>query len=477
MHPDDKPAAIPQRIKIFRHGGSQAIGSLPEQSRRSDTFYARARLRRARSGPEPIALFRRTRYNNAMFESMRSRLLLALGVALVVTLVIVVSLSLVNRRRDAKLGDLDPVAVWKSQTGVDLDALSREQHPDSDEARALDALLLSSDLQLGARSKNRKPPVDDPDNNEAHHDVVEYLRAAIRAGTTAPQPLPPRAIALIERHATALDAVAAYVAMHHAIRWHEDFGPRQRGSAIYVRDHLTLHRLLIGRAFLALARNDVELARRMLAASQQLSRPLGERRELDSQSIAVGVERLQLALLRRAGAVLRVLPPEPLTGLRERYLIGMSAEAARYLANARQSPLEREVDDLPDRVADVVFSPSIAAATHEQVAAVAGRVAEIQRAEDQCGELAKKWRGDGGFFDGHFYTLNPNEAWRRFVVLALDRAITTAVLTGRASSPCRSVTITVRDEGESRVVEARGLPADSENIVPLPAVVRAVLQK
>ena len=80
-----------------------------------------------------------------------------------------------------------------------------------------------------------------------------------------------------------------------------------------------------------------------------------------------------------------------------------------------------------------------------------------------------------GMLAENFYMLNATEAWRRFQVLALDRAITAAVLTGRTTSPCPTVAIAVRDDGKTRIVDTKGLPDSSENVIALPPVVTARL--
>lgn len=237
-----------------------------------------------------------------------------------------------------------------------------------------------------------------------------------------------------------------------------------------------LHRLLIGRAFLALERNDTATAVRMFSTSQQLNRLLAERRELESQFFAVGVERLQLALIRRAGSALGAAPAEPRSGTRERYLAGMSAEAALILTNIQRGAYRNDPDPA-ERIFEGLVAPELQIAANETVTTAAAHVQEIRRTPDGCAELAKKRRTPDGVFAESFRTLNATEAWRRFQVLELDRAITAAVLTGRTSSPCPSVTITVRDEETTRTVESKGLPAESEIVLALPPVVTTRLKR
>ncbi|HEX8410094.1 MAG TPA: hypothetical protein VF883_14625 [Thermoanaerobaculia bacterium] len=374
----------------------------------------------------------------------------------------------------------DAAAVWKARTGVDLAALPRlhPAHPDSEAARALDVLLQPLDLHLGGRSDDRRPRADgQPDDDDALEELRDFLRAAVRSETTEPQALSPDVVSLLERRAGTLDAVADYVAKHQNIRWREDFEPRPRSSSLYTSDHLTLHRLLIGRAFLALERDDTATAARMLATSQQLSRVLAERLELESQFFAVGVERLQLALIRRAGSALGAAPAEPKSGTRERYLAGMSAEAALIVRNVQRGAYKPNDPDPAERIFEGLVAPELHAAANETVTTAAAGVEEIRRSQDGCAELAKKRRVPDGVFAENFRMLNAIEAWRRFQVLELDRAITTAVLTGRTASPCASVTITVRDDGTTRTVEAKGLPAESEIVLALPPVVTTPLKR
>lgn len=410
-----------------------------------------------------------------MAGSFRNPWLLAIGGAVIVALAITALISWAIRPEEKK--GIDAAAVWKTRTGVELAALPRlhPAHPDSEEARALDALLQPLDLHLGSRSGERRARADNQsDDEEELEELRDFLRAAVRADTTEPKALSPDVVSLLERRAGMLDAVADYVAQHRDIRWREDFEPRPRSSALYTSDHLTLHRLLIGRAFLALERGDSATAARMLSTSQQLNRVLAERRELESQFYAVGVERLQLALIRRAGSVLGVAPAEPTSGTRERYLAGMSAEAALILTNVQRGPRD---PDPAERIFEGLVAPELQIAANETVTTAAAHVQEIRRSPDACAELAKKRPTPDGVFAEGFRTLNATEAWRRFQVLELDRAITAAVLTGRTSSPCPSVTITVRDDGTTRTVESKGLPAESEIVLPLPPVVTAPLKR
>ena len=406
-----------------------------------------------------------------MLDSMRNRWLLAAGLAVVMALSVTALVSRAIRAPEKKAPDA--VAIWKARTGVDLAALPRlhPAHPDSEDARALDVLLEPVGLQLSDRATERPPRGDNESDSETREELRESLRAAIRSGTTEPQAFPSAVVAYLERHAATLDAVADFVAKHPDIRWREDLGPRLESSVLPIVDHLTLHRLLIGRAFLALERGDSAIATRMLSTSRQLNRGVEERRELDAQFVAVGMERLQLALMRRAGSALGVDLAEPATGTRERYLSGMSAEAALILANTRQGAPARRDGDPPDRVIRMLTGPERRLAASEAVARAAVGVDEIRRSPDGCAELAKKRPAPDGFVAGNFHSFNATEAWRRFQVLELDRAITAAVLTGRTSSPCPSVTIAVRDDGTTRTVETKGLPAESPNVVALPPVV------
>ena len=410
-----------------------------------------------------------------MFESLRSRLLLAVGAAAVLAVTITGIISFAVRPAPKKKGP-DGVAAWKARTGVDLAALPRlhPPRPDSEEARALDALLQPLDLRLCGRLPERRPPDDGPSpDDDAPVDLRETLRGAIRATTTEAPKFSPAVVSLIEEHAGTLDAVAGYVETHGDIRWREDFDPRPGSSTLYISDHLAIHRLLIGRGFLALERKDPATAARMLATSQKLNRVLQERRELDAQFIATGIERLQLALMRRAGSALDAVPAEPALGLRERYVSAMSGEAALILANLRpDASKNRDGDDVFFRG---LLAPELRAASNEALALAAKGVDEIRRSPDGCAELAKKRPMPSGMLAENFYMLNATEAWRRFQVLALDRAITAAVLTGRTTSPCPSVAITVRDDGKTRIVEAKGLPDSSENVIALPPLVTARL--
>ncbi|MEO8033026.1 MAG: hypothetical protein ABI837_01230 [Acidobacteriota bacterium] len=407
----------------------------------------------------------------SVLDSLRSRFLLAAGLAVAAALLITALFSGVTRRAEKR--GIDAEAIWKSRTGVDLAALPRlyPAHADSEEARALDVLLQPIDLHLGAPSADRNPSGARRSDGRAMRDLRDTLRAAIRSTTTEPVALLPSVVSSIERSAGTLDAVADYVATHHDIHWLEDHGPRANRSALAVDDHLTLHRLLVGRAFLALSRGDTTTAVRMLRTSQQLNRPLEERRELLSQFAAVGVERLQLALLRRGGSALAVVPGESTDRIRERYLAAMSSEAVRLLTNARQGAFATDVNDPPERLFLLIAGPKIELLASEAVTQSAIDVAEIRGALDGCAELGRDRRARRGVHSHGFESLNAAEAWRRFVLLELDRAITAAVLTGRASSPCPSVVLTVREEGANRIVEAKGLPPESDSVIGVPSVV------
>ena len=410
-----------------------------------------------------------------MPNSIRNRWLLALAAAVVVALAITAILS--RKPRQAARSGEDPIAVWKARTGVDLPALPRlhPPHPDSDAAMALDALVQPIGLRLGEVGRGPQELTGNLDEREEGA-LRDALRAAIRSETTEPKPLPPAAAAAIERRAQTLDAVAEFVAGHDDIRWNEDFGPRSRSSTVYTADHLTLHRLLIGRAFQALERRDTSTAERMLSASQRLHRLLLERQELRSQFAASGVERMHLALLRHAGGALTTPLAAPDEGIRERYLSGMSAEALVALTNTRELAMNRD-DDPAVVLVRALAGSKLDRAANEAVTFAANGVGEIMRSQDGCAELAKNRRGPDGLFSDEFFLLNAKESWRVFVVLELDRALTAAVLTGKTSSPCPSVTITVRDEGPTRTVTAMGLPAESDSVVGLPSVVTTRLDR
>lgn len=411
-----------------------------------------------------------------MLDEVWKRWAFAGGLAVVIALTITALLSRPAGQTREKRADA--FAAWKAHTAVDLAALPRlhPPRPDSEAARALDAIVKPARLHLGNRS-SRPPDFHGFAAGEeaAAYDLREALRAEMRFETTEVKPFPPTVVPLLEHSAPVLDAVAAHVETHDDIRWYEDFGPRARQSPLVLDDHLWLHRLLIGRAYLALHQGDADTAKRMLATSQRLNRVLSERHERLSQFNAAGIERLHLALLRRAGPDPGVGVEEPLHELRERFVTAMSAEAALVLANSSRNPFAE--NDPPEIAVRVIAGGSLELAASEAVAGIAKDVAAIVAATDPCAELARDRRARGGFFSGDFYTLNATEAWRRFVVLALDRAITAAALTGRASSPCASVTITVRDDGTTRTVETTGLPAPSENVISLPAKVTVPLKR
>jgi hypothetical protein len=415
-----------------------------------------------------------------MIESVRNRWLLAMGIAVVAALAVTLCFSTSAKRAEtqaAKSGR-DSAAVWKARTGVDLASLpaGRPPHPDSVEARQLDAQLLPISIHLGGR-QDRPEAADierDPDALAALRDA---LRDAIRATTTDPKPMPPAVVALIESRSARLDAVAEFVESHHNIAWQEDFGPRPHRSALVTDDHVTLHRLLIGRAFLALERGDTATAKRMFSTSQKLRVTLEQRQELFSHLVAVGIERMQLALMRRAGPSFGETPTAAEDGIRARFVNGMSNESVVAMNNARQEPFSGPGNDAPERVIRLFAGPKLEAAASQAIVLAAETVGDVVRSQDGCAELAKKRRKPHGMFSDNYYALNAKEAWRRFVVLELDRAITTAVLTGNATSPCRSVTLTARDDGKVRTVEARGLPEETESVIGLPATVTTPVKR
>lgn len=402
---------------------------------------------------------------------MLKRWLVAFGAALVAALGIT---ALVSRAsRPLQNWDGDAIAIWRTRTGVDLARLPRRHpaQPDNEKARALDALLQPLGLRLGERWRDPRPP-DPMGDDEGLRALRDALRDAIRSETTEVKALPATAVAAIESRARTLDAVADSVATHGSIRWREDLEPRAQLSRLYLGDHLNLHRLLIGRAFLAMERGDVSTAARMLATSQELGRALARRQELWSHLTAIGVERLQLALIRRSAGALGSVPAETSADIRARFVELMSVEAAVTLANARHDGSPSDESDPAVRIVRVLAKPKLQLAASEVVRLAAEDVAEIVRSPDGCAEVAKQRRRPSSFFAGDFFTVNAAEAWRLFIVLELDRAITAAVLTGQTSSPCPSVTITATGEGEMRTVTAKGLPPLPENMVALPAVVR-----
>lgn len=411
-----------------------------------------------------------------MLDAVWKRWVVAAGLAAVIAVGITTLLSRpahrVNDRR------AEAIAAWKDRTGVDLAALPRldPPRPDSEAARALDSILQPVGLRLGTPSPARRGTRARTAEAPAFEALRDALRAEMRFDTPERKPFPPAVVSLIERFSPVLDAVASHVNGDDDIRWHEARGPRPRGSTLDLDAHLTLHRLLIGRTYLALERDEIETAMRMLSASKRLSDALGKRRELASQFVAAGAERLQLAVLRRGGDRLGMRVEEPLHELRERFVAAISAEAVVVLANSRRDPF-RAGGDPADRAVRVFAGSSLDVAASEAVIAVSEGVAEIVGASDPCTELTKVRRAPDGFFAGDFYALNATEAWRRFVVLALDRAITTAALTGRASSPCPSVSITVREDSTTRTVETGGLPAPSGNVIRLPRTVRVPLKR
>lgn len=154
-----------------------------------------------------------------MAGSFRNPWLLAIGGAVIVALAITALISWAIRPAEKKK-EVDAAAVWKAKTGVDLAALPRlhPAHPDSEEARALDALLQPLDLHLGSRSDDRRPRTDNQsDDEEELEELRDFLRAAVRSNTTERQALSPDVVSLLERRAGTLDAVADYVAKHRDI--------------------------------------------------------------------------------------------------------------------------------------------------------------------------------------------------------------------------------------------------------------------
>ncbi len=71
----------------------------------------------------------------SVFDSLRSRFLLAVGVAVAAALVITALFSGATRQAEKRGSDAE--AIWKTRTGVDLAALPRlhPAHDDSEEAR------------------------------------------------------------------------------------------------------------------------------------------------------------------------------------------------------------------------------------------------------------------------------------------------------------------------------------------------------
>jgi hypothetical protein len=405
-----------------------------------------------------------------MFESLRSRLLLAVGSAVVVAVLINVLFASANKKAERKGADAE--VTWKSKTGVELAALPQLEpgHADSAQARELDVLMQPLGLSLSGERGQRRYRIEGKLDEDTVRDLRDTLRAAIRGTNPEAVVLSPRIVETIEKHAKTLDAVAEYVATHQDIRWREDHLPRSEPTRLDVVSHLTIQRLLIGRGFLALSRDDTATAIAMLRTSQILNRAVEARSELMAQFLATSVERMQLALLRRGQRSLGVLPAEPAAGIQERYLRGMSNEAALMLTNARRGAFADDSDEVT-RFFGLLAGAKLEIGASAAVTQAASIVAEIRRSPDGCAELAKTGRSRHSAFSGFFDNMNPTEAWRRFAVLELDRAITTAVLTGEAKSPCRSVQLTVREDGPNRIVEAKGLPAESEVVIALPAVV------
>jgi hypothetical protein len=403
-----------------------------------------------------------------MFESVRNRWLLAIAAAFVVALSINALFSSSNRRAE-KSGDAAAV-TWKAKTGVDLSALPsvHQNRDDSESARALDALLEPIGLHLGGRLRERRPPSSNFRDHDDLELLREFVRDAVRATSSDLKPLPAAAVAAVERREKALDAAAAFVAEHDDIRWREEMGPRNRSSILYITDHITLHRLLIARGFLALARGDEETAGRMLRTSQKLSRALEGRPELMTNFVAIAAERQQLALIRATGRDLGIPRSKP-DDIRARYLAAMSAEAAVILTTARNGAFTGLEDDPSEHVVHAIAGPQLERAASETISAMAPPVAEIVKTPDGCVALARPSPRPPGILSDEFMTFNATEAWRRFVMLELDRAVTTAFLTGRATSPCASVGIGVRDAGATRTVETKGTPGGSEVVTAVPA--------
>lgn len=398
-----------------------------------------------------------------MFDSIRNRFLLAFALAVVVA--IAINLAFTSANRTAVRRGADAAAVWKARTGVDLAALPKRQpRTDSDDARALDLLLEPLELRLGGDRTERQRNYD----RDVEHDreLRDFVRAAIRSGTTTAPTLPPSLAAHLDRIAATLDAAADYVIAGRDIQWREDAAR----NPLNVFDHVTLHRLLLARGFLALERNESATAARMLQTSQRLKGALEARQEQSSQFVAVSAERVQLALLRRGGRALGSAPKNSAPPVKERYLAAISHEAARALSNARKGRFPNDGDEeLPEEVMRALASSKIESAASAAVMKSAAIVGEMRQAPDSCAELSKKRRKESTFWD-ELESLNAVEAWRRFAMLEIDRAITEATLTGQATSPCQSVVLTVREENGNRIIETKGLPAESEIVFAPPAV-------
>lgn len=398
-----------------------------------------------------------------MLDSIRNRFLLAFALAVIVAIAINVGFTSANRTAVRK--GADAAAAWKARTGVDLAALPKPQpQKDSADARALDALLVPLQLRLGGEPTEQQRNFDR--DNEHDRELRDFVRTAIRSGTPDAPPLPPSLVTYVEQSAATLDAVADYLAAKRDIRWREDDSPR---IPLNTYDHLTMHRLLLARGFLALERHDTATATRMLQASRKLKEVLEARHEQTSQFVAVSVERMQLALLRRGGPALGVEITKPLRPIRDRYLTAVSSEARRALTNARTGRTADGGDDDPTgKVVQLLASSKVEMAVSSAVTQAAGIVDEIRRSPDPCRELSKTRRREPIFWEG-FESLDAVEAWRRFAMLDIDRAVTEAVLTGHATSPCQSVLLTVREEKGTRIVESRGLPEESEVVFAPPS--------
>lgn len=405
-----------------------------------------------------------------MFDSLRNRILLALGVAVVGALAIVLLFSSTSERAGEK--EKDAVGEWKRELGVDLRAFpqSATVASDSPDAVALEPVLQPLGVKLGAAERGGGYSEETPERRE----LRDWMREVVRATSTVAKPLPSAAGTLVERSATALDALAQFTAAHEQITWRLDFKPRGRSSLLRINDHLDLHRLLIARAFIALDRNDRATAAAMLNASQQLARPLAARPELMAQFVAVAVERMQLALMRRAGDTLGGILPAPNERVRERYATAMSGDAALILKIAQEGGLAA---DASDEVFRAVTGSKFQLEASKALLLAANGAGEILRASDPCAALAVKRRRAGGMFEELFEVLSATDAWHRFVTLELDRAMTAALLTGKASSPCPSVTLTVKETADSRTVSASGLPEATDAPVVLPASIETKLRR
>src|SRR5687767_1313462 len=126
--------------------------------------------------------------------STGKRWLIAFGLAVALGWGFTALISYRNEKEEQQQKAVDPFAVWKARTGVDLATLPklRPQRENNEAALALDVILKPTRLKLRGQDPEETPPAkaDDLEPTQAEEATFDELRRSLRGAIRATELTP-----------------------------------------------------------------------------------------------------------------------------------------------------------------------------------------------------------------------------------------------------------------------------------------------